>query len=94
MPKIFHGWLSVLLLTILVGVLGSDSFAETAQFSAKVSVSFSSNGGCTEVVIRELNTAKKRVLVSSIVFLSAHDYSHMYIFNPLNWLDGMRLEGG
>lgn len=71
MPKLVRGWLSVLLLSIVIGIPGSGSLAETAQFSAKVSVSFSPNGGCTDVVVRELNAAKKRVLVQAYSFTSA-----------------------
>ena len=70
MPKIFRGWLSVLLLPIVIGIFGSGSLAETAQFPAKVSVSFSPNGGCTDVVVRELNAAKNRVLVQAYSFTS------------------------
>lgn len=71
MSKLVRVCLSVLLLPIVIGISGGGSFAETAQFSAKVSVSFSPSGGCTDVVIRELNAAKTRVLVQAYSFTSA-----------------------
>jgi phosphatidylserine/phosphatidylglycerophosphate/cardiolipin synthase-like enzyme len=72
MLKLVRVWLcAVSLSAFVVGFAGGRGFAETAQFSAKVSVCFSPKGGCTDVVVRELNAARTRILIQAYGFTSA-----------------------
>jgi phosphatidylserine/phosphatidylglycerophosphate/cardiolipin synthase-like enzyme len=59
------------LLVGIVGLLAGHGFAATTSSPARVSVCFSPNGECTDVVVRELNAAQKRVLVQAYSFTSA-----------------------
>jgi phosphatidylserine/phosphatidylglycerophosphate/cardiolipin synthase-like enzyme len=52
---------------ISIAVVGATGFTQSAQFEHEIraSVYFSPNGGCTDAIVKEINDAKRSVLVEA-----------------------------
>jgi len=68
----FLSLLTVLCLFILIGCFNQSANATVTAQSAlpKISAYFSPNGGCTEAIINEINSAKESILVQAYSFTS------------------------
>ena len=61
----------IILIALLCLCVGQPAQSQQPPATPTIEVHFSPNGGCTETIVKELNAAKKTVLVQAYSFTSA-----------------------